>query len=266
MTGWQSLVRVELPNALPIIVGGVRTRAINGTAPLAYLIGADSLGSLIFPGIYLDNQPLLLLGASPRSSRSCWTASSRPAAAIGSPATEVPHDAPPHHSIARAPAPSPRCAWRRAHRPARRSSCWARRTSPSNTCWRNSPRNTCARGYDVEVRSGLGSTLVRSALENGQFDLMWDYTGTAALVYNKINDKLSPDEMYRRVKALDVPRAVWLDASPLNDTYAIGLPSPLAQATGIRTVSQLAEHLKTDPAAKHYVFGMDAEFANRPDG
>ena len=61
-------------------------------------------------------------------------------------------------------------------------------------------------------------------------------------------------------------RAVWLDASPLNDTYAIGLPSPLAQATGIRTVSQLAEHLKTDPAAKHYVFGMDAEFANRPDG
>ncbi|AOI89376.1 ABC transporter permease [Burkholderia pseudomultivorans] len=66
MTGWQSLLRVELPNALPIIVGGVRTAlAINvGTAPLAYLIGADSLGSLIFPGIYLDNQPLLLLGAS----------------------------------------------------------------------------------------------------------------------------------------------------------------------------------------------------------
>ncbi len=73
--------------------------------------------------------------------------------------------------------------------------------------------------------------------------------------------------MYRRVKALDVPRGlVWLDASPLNDTYAIGLPSELAQATGIRTVSQLAEHLKNDPAAKHYVFGMDAEFANRPDG
>ncbi|POR47496.1 osmoprotectant transport system permease protein [Paraburkholderia eburnea] len=66
MTGWQSLIRVELPNALPIIVGGIRTAlAINvGTAPLAYLIGADSLGSLIFPGIYLDNEPLLLLGAA----------------------------------------------------------------------------------------------------------------------------------------------------------------------------------------------------------
>jgi osmoprotectant transport system substrate-binding protein len=124
-----------------------------------------------------------------------------------------------------------------------------------------------SRGYDVEVRSGLGSTLMRGALEHGQLDLVWDYTGTAALVYDKIQDKLSPDELYRRVKALDAPRGlVWLDASPLNDTYALGLPAPFAQATGIKTVSQLAERLKTDPQAKHYVFGMDAEFANRPDG
>jgi osmoprotectant transport system permease protein len=66
MTGWQALLRVELPNAMPVIVGGVRTAlAINvGTAPLAYLIGADSLGSLIFPGIYLDNDTLLLMGAA----------------------------------------------------------------------------------------------------------------------------------------------------------------------------------------------------------
>ena len=66
MTGRQALLRVELPHAMPIVVGGIRTAlAINvGTAPLAYLIGADSLGSLIFPGIYLDNQSLLLMGAA----------------------------------------------------------------------------------------------------------------------------------------------------------------------------------------------------------
>ncbi|MFX6040247.1 ABC transporter permease subunit, partial [Acinetobacter baumannii] len=53
----QILFRVELPNALPIIVGGVRTSlAINvGTAPLSMLIGGESLGGLIFPGIYLNN-------------------------------------------------------------------------------------------------------------------------------------------------------------------------------------------------------------------
>jgi osmoprotectant transport system permease protein len=62
----QGSLKVELPNAVPIIVGGVRVAlAINvGTAPLAFLIGANSLGSLIFPGIALNNQPQLLLGAA----------------------------------------------------------------------------------------------------------------------------------------------------------------------------------------------------------
>jgi osmoprotectant transport system permease protein len=66
MTGMQSLMRVELPNAMQIIIGGIRTAlAINvGTAPLAYLIGADSLGTLIFPGIYLNNNQMLLIGAA----------------------------------------------------------------------------------------------------------------------------------------------------------------------------------------------------------
>ena len=66
MTPRQVLWRVELPNAVPIIMGGVRVAlAINvGTAPLAFLIGANSLGSLIFPGIALNNQPHLILGAA----------------------------------------------------------------------------------------------------------------------------------------------------------------------------------------------------------
>ena len=66
MTPRQVLWRVEMPNAVPIIMGGVRVAlAINvGTAPLAFLIGANSLGSLIFPGIALNNQPQLILGAA----------------------------------------------------------------------------------------------------------------------------------------------------------------------------------------------------------
>lgn len=66
MTGMQSLLRVELPNALPVIMAGVRTAlTINvGTAPLSFLIGADSFGSLIFPGIYMNDFDQLLLGAS----------------------------------------------------------------------------------------------------------------------------------------------------------------------------------------------------------
>ncbi|QGY29253.1 ABC transporter permease [Pantoea cypripedii] len=66
MTKFQRLRQVEIPNALPVILAGVRiATAINvGTAPLAFLIGASSYGELIFPGIYLNDFPTLILGAA----------------------------------------------------------------------------------------------------------------------------------------------------------------------------------------------------------
>ncbi|MGK3127605.1 ABC transporter permease [Pantoea sp. C8B4] len=65
MTKFQRLLQVEIPNALPVILAGVRiATAINvGTAPLAFLIGASSYGELIFPGIYLNDFPTLIIGA-----------------------------------------------------------------------------------------------------------------------------------------------------------------------------------------------------------
>ena len=65
MTGWQTLVQVELPNAALVITAGIRTAlAINvGTVPLAFLIGGGGLGELIFTGIDLMEPPMLLAGA-----------------------------------------------------------------------------------------------------------------------------------------------------------------------------------------------------------
>ncbi|PLZ02785.1 glycine/betaine ABC transporter substrate-binding protein [Burkholderia sp. WAC0059] len=124
-----------------------------------------------------------------------------------------------------------------------------------------------SKGYRLDVRTGLGSTLLRSAQVDGQVDIVWEYTGTAALVYDKITEKLDPRDTYLRVKALDANRGiVWLDASPLNNTYALALPRQVAQATGIRTISQLAAKLAGDPKSTRHLFAMDIEFANRPDG
>lgn len=66
MTKFQRLRQVELPNAYPVMLAGIRiATAINvGTAPLAFLIGASSYGELIFPGIYLNDFPTLILGAA----------------------------------------------------------------------------------------------------------------------------------------------------------------------------------------------------------
>jgi osmoprotectant transport system permease protein len=67
MTNMQILFRVELPNALFVILAGVRTAlAINvGTVPLAFLIGAGGLVELIFTGIDLMEPSMLLAGAIP---------------------------------------------------------------------------------------------------------------------------------------------------------------------------------------------------------
>lgn len=67
MTPYQMLVKVELPNALFVILAGVRIAlAINvGTVPLAFLIGAGGLGELIFTGIDLDEPYMMLAGAIP---------------------------------------------------------------------------------------------------------------------------------------------------------------------------------------------------------
>lgn len=65
MSAASTLVRVELPLALPIIVAGVRTALvlIVGTVSLATFVGAGGLGAPINTGITLGQKPTLLVGA-----------------------------------------------------------------------------------------------------------------------------------------------------------------------------------------------------------
>ncbi len=67
MTGWQILRMVELPLALPIIMAGIRTSTVIsiGVATLATFVGAGGLGDLIYRGITMQNNHLILIGAVP---------------------------------------------------------------------------------------------------------------------------------------------------------------------------------------------------------
>ncbi|MDX1971417.1 MAG: ABC transporter permease/substrate-binding protein [Candidatus Sumerlaeia bacterium] len=64
LTPRQTLLRVELPIALPTIVAGIRTSAIwvIGTATLSTPVGYTSLGNLIFSGLQTRNTAAILLG------------------------------------------------------------------------------------------------------------------------------------------------------------------------------------------------------------
>ena len=67
MTPNQILFRIEIPNALPVIMGGIRTATaiIVGSAPLAFLIGGGGLGFWIFTGIALMDMGIMMAGAVP---------------------------------------------------------------------------------------------------------------------------------------------------------------------------------------------------------
>jgi len=67
MKNREILTLVEMPLSFPVIMAGIRTAAVLSisVAALAALIGAGGLGDLIFQGIVMADQNLLLAGSIP---------------------------------------------------------------------------------------------------------------------------------------------------------------------------------------------------------
>src|SRR5690625_5121492 len=120
------------------------------------------------------------------------------------------------------------------------------------------------RGFDVDVRTGMGSVVVRQAQENEQVDLYWEYTGTSLITYNDIDDRLGIEETYDTVKELDAEKGiVWLEPSQANNTYALAMRREEAEEKGIQSISDLADYMNDGHTL---TFAADAEFSGRPDG
>jgi osmoprotectant transport system substrate-binding protein len=122
-----------------------------------------------------------------------------------------------------------------------------------------------AKGFAPDRKAGMGSAAVRSALENGQVDVYWEYTGTGLGVFNKIMDKFnSADEAYRKIKEVDAAKGiVWLNMSAVNNTYGFAMNRDDAQKRGIVTMSDLAKAIN---GGAKLTFASNAEFYARPDG
>lgn len=121
-----------------------------------------------------------------------------------------------------------------------------------------------AKGFTVTKKDGMGSAVLRQAQENGQVDVYWEYTGTSLITYNKINDRLSPEDTYKKVKELDAAKGlVWLNPSKANNTYAFAMNQDEAKKLGIVTMSDLAKAMK---GGKTLTFACNSEFYARPDG
>ena len=122
-----------------------------------------------------------------------------------------------------------------------------------------------SKGYDVELKTGMGTSLVREALENKQVDLYWEYTGTAFLTFHKNKFTNQPgEEIYKAVKAKDAKIGiVWLNASAANNTYALAVRQADAEAKGMKSLEDLAAKLN---AGNKLTLGCNIEFYKRDDG
>ena len=67
LTDWQLLYKVELPLAASVVLAGIRTAVVIsvGLATIAAAIGAGGLGELIFRGLAMVNNAVILAGAIP---------------------------------------------------------------------------------------------------------------------------------------------------------------------------------------------------------
>jgi osmoprotectant transport system substrate-binding protein len=122
-----------------------------------------------------------------------------------------------------------------------------------------------AKGYTVALKTGMGTSLVREALEKKQVDMYWEYTGTAFLNFHKNKFANQPgDQIYEAVKAKDAGiNIVWLNASAANNTYALAVRQADAEAKGIKTLEDLAAKLNS---GEKLTLGCNIEFYKRDDG
>ncbi len=124
------------------------------------------------------------------------------------------------------------------------------------------------KGFVVELKTGVGSSLIRQSLIKGQIDLYYEYTGTAYTVYYKQAD---PDIMtdrarcYEWVKEADARRGlIWLKSVPFSNSYTLMMRKGHAESLGISSISDLSRYINKHP--KELLIAVNAEFWERPDG
>jgi osmoprotectant transport system substrate-binding protein len=121
-----------------------------------------------------------------------------------------------------------------------------------------------ASGLNPHKGTGFATTGVRTLQERGIVDLYWEYTGTALATFHHVSERLSPDQTYARVKALDGERGlVWLAPSKIDNTYALAMRQADAASKRIGSISDLARRVQ---AGEVFRVAATVEFVSRADG
>jgi len=125
-----------------------------------------------------------------------------------------------------------------------------------------------ARGATVTDNTGLPSTgAARRALESGEIDVYWEYTGTGWITHLGHADPI-PDaqEQYEAVAEEDLEKndIEWLSPASANNTFAIAVRSEAVGVLGTNSLSSLGVLSEVRP--ENVTLCAASEFLNREDG
>ncbi|MGH1588114.1 glycine betaine ABC transporter substrate-binding protein OsmF [Methylobacterium phyllosphaerae] len=123
-----------------------------------------------------------------------------------------------------------------------------------------------AKGLATVDRIQLGATsIVRQALIEGQVDIYPEYTGNAAFFFGKADLPVwkDPDAAYQTARSLDraANDLIWLTPASANNTWAIAVRQDVAQAAGLKTMSDFGRYVAGGGAIK---LAASSEFVTAP--
>ncbi|MDP4170921.1 MAG: glycine betaine ABC transporter substrate-binding protein [Bacillota bacterium] len=269
MTKNQILRMIELPLALPIIMGGLRTATVLtiGVATLAAFIGAGGLGDLIYRGLSTARNELVLAGAIPAAVLAivCDWILKRVEVATDPKSGKKLH----FKKLAIVAIPLIAILIFFTFKGDNNDKTivisgkkWTEQYILPHVLEAYIEAKT---NYKVKVNEGLGDTpILNQALSKGDIDMYVEYTGTGLLTVlkDKYNPKMSADEIYNKVKkGYDQKYQLeWLKPLGFENTYALALNPKTFKSLGIKTISELAPH------ASELSFGAPTEYYEREDG
>lgn len=122
---------------------------------------------------------------------------------------------------------------------------------------------------NVGDQVGLGGTTTNfRALDSGEIQLYWEYTGTAWLTLPPQHETVitDPQKLYEKVKREFEQKhdLTFLQRAPLNNTYVILANPDWAKETGVKTLSEFVTYL--EETNETVTVALNAEFQSRADG
>jgi len=261
MTQLQSLVSVELPLALPVMMAGIRTAAVwvIGTATLSTPIGQTSLGNYIFAGLQTQNWVFVLFGCVAAAVLALAVdqllalietgirARSRLRTALGGLGIAALVAAMLVPSMARSPSTYV---------------VGAKTFSEQYVLSALIAQRLRAAGLSATTREGLGSNVIYQALLTGDVDVYVDYSGTLWTNQFHRSDIKPRGELLAGLKALLAQQKVTLSGElGFENAYALMMPKKRAEALGIRSIADLVSHAPAMSMAADYEFFSRPEWA-----